>query len=82
MRIRRLSLGILATAGIAASTLLAPHANATELTITGDTCTVTLSATDKERILAAYSQWSDNLIAELKREVPAATSDIDNIWLM
>lgn len=79
MRIRRLSLGILATVGIAASTLLAPHANAAELTITGDTCTVTLSATDKQRIIAAYSKWGDNLIAELKREVPAAASDIDYI---
>ena len=79
MHIRRLSLGILATVGIAASTLFAPHANAAELAITGDTCTVTLSATDRERMIAAYREWGDNLITELKREVPTAASDIDYI---
>ena len=40
---------------------------------------MTLSATDRERIIAAYNQWGDNLIRELKREVPAAASDIDYI---
>ena len=79
MRIRKRTLGILAALGIAASTLLAPQANAAALTIEGNVCTLSPSAAEGDRLVAHYVEWSRNMITELKREVPAARSDIDYV---
>lgn len=77
MRIRVLALTTGIVAALAAGIIATPVANAAQLTVAGDKCTITYSENELKASLRSEAAAGQAIVAELKRLLPGAAADIN-----
>lgn len=77
MKTRALTLTLGITAVLSASALTSPIANAAQLNVAGDTCTLTFSDIDVQALEELYHGMGEGVFADLKKALPSVRGDID-----
>ncbi len=71
MKTRALTLTLGITAVLSASALTSPIANAAQLNVAGDTCTLTFSDIDVQALEELYHGMGEGVFADLKKALPS-----------